>query len=46
MANRFVLNTISYHGSGAIKEIPGFAADTFDRGAVFQALVGTEPTVL
>ena len=21
--NRFVLNTISYHGSGAIKEIPG-----------------------
>ena len=23
MVNRFVLNTISYHGSGAIKEIPG-----------------------
>ncbi|MBM6689052.1 lactaldehyde reductase [Collinsella tanakaei] len=23
MANRIVLNTISYHGSGAIKEIPG-----------------------
>ncbi len=23
MANRFVLNSISYHGSGAIKEIPG-----------------------
>ncbi len=23
LANRFVLNTISYHGSGAIKEIPG-----------------------
>jgi lactaldehyde reductase len=23
MANRFVLNNISYHGSGAIKEIPG-----------------------
>ncbi len=23
MANRFVLNTISYHGAGAIKEIPG-----------------------
>ncbi len=23
MANRFVLNTISYHGSGAIQEIPG-----------------------
>ena len=21
--NRFVLNNISYHGSGAIKEIPG-----------------------
>lgn len=23
MANRIVLNTISYHGAGAIKEIPG-----------------------
>lgn len=23
MANRFVLNNISYHGAGAIKEIPG-----------------------
>ena len=23
MANRIVLNTISYHGQGAIKEIPG-----------------------
>lgn len=23
MVNRFVLNTISYHGAGAIKEIPG-----------------------
>lgn len=23
MANRFVLNTVSYHGAGAIKEIPG-----------------------
>ncbi len=23
MANRFVLNNVSYHGSGAIKEIPG-----------------------
>ena len=23
MANRFVLNTVSYHGKGAIKEIPG-----------------------
>ena len=23
MANRFVLNNISYHGSGAIKEVPG-----------------------
>ena len=25
MANRFVLNTVSYHGNGAIKEIPGIA---------------------
>lgn len=23
MANRFVLNNISYHGAGAIQEIPG-----------------------
>ena len=23
MVNRFVLNAISYHGKGAIKEIPG-----------------------
>ena len=23
MANRFVLNNVSYHGAGAIKEIPG-----------------------
>lgn len=23
MADRIVLNTISYHGAGAIKEIPG-----------------------
>ncbi len=23
MANRFVLNAMSYHGAGAIKEIPG-----------------------
>ena len=23
MSNRFVLNNISYHGAGAIKEIPG-----------------------
>ena len=25
MANRFVLNTVSYHGHGAIREIPGIA---------------------
>ena len=30
----------------AIKEIPGFVSGTFDRDAVFQALVGKEPTVL
>ena len=27
----------------AIKEIPGFAADDFDRDAVFRAVVGAEP---
>nr|MCR4745484.1 lactaldehyde reductase [Lachnospiraceae bacterium] len=27
MANRFVLNTVSYHGSGAINEIPALAKD-------------------
>ena len=26
MVNRFVLNAISYHGKGAIKEIPGIVA--------------------
>ena len=26
MVNRFVLNAISYHGKGAIKEIPGLVA--------------------
>ena len=26
MANRFVLNGISYHGKGAIQEIPGLVA--------------------
>ena len=25
MANRFILNTVSYHGKGAINEIPGIA---------------------
>ena len=30
----------------AIKEIPGFVSGTFDRDALFQALVGKEPTVL
>ena len=26
MANRIVLNTVSYHGKGAIEEIPGVLA--------------------
>ena len=26
MVNRFVLNGVSYHGKGAIKEIPGILA--------------------
>ena len=26
MANRFVSNAISYHGKGAIQEIPGLVA--------------------
>ena len=25
MANRFILNPVSYHGKGAIAEIPGIA---------------------
>ena len=30
----------------SIKELPGFAAGTFDRDAAFRALIGKEPTVL
>ena len=39
MVNRFVLNGISYHGAGAIKEIPGFADNNYDRDTIFRELV-------
>ena len=38
MANRFVLNNISYHGAGAIKEIPGELA----RRGFSKAFVATD----
>ena len=31
MANRIVLNTISYHGAGAIKEIPASSSAAVTR---------------
>ena len=42
MANRFVLNTISYHGSGAIKEIPGVAKSH----GFTKAFIVTDPVLL
>ena len=42
MANRFVLNGISYHGKGAIQEIPGLvAAKGFKK-----AFVATDPDLI
>ena len=38
MANRFVLNTVSYHGNGAIKEIPGIAQRAGFQKALWQRL--------
>ncbi|MBE6468841.1 MAG: lactaldehyde reductase [Coriobacteriaceae bacterium] len=42
MANRFVLNTISYHGSGAISEIPG----EIRRRGFQKALVCSDPDLV
>ena len=42
MANRFVSNPISYHGKGAIQEIPGLvAAKGFKK-----AFIATDPALL
>ena len=30
---------ISYHGKGAIKEIPGYTENAFDRDEVFRGLI-------
>ncbi len=40
MANRIVLNTISYHGAGAIQEIPG----ELQRRGYKKVFVCTDPT--
>lgn len=40
--NRFVLNSISYHGAGAIKEIPGEAK----RRGYGKALVCSDPDLV
>ena len=42
MVNRFVLNTISYHGSGAIKEIPG----ELSRCGLTKAFVCSDPDLV
>ena len=42
MANRIVLNTISYHGAGAIKEIPG----ELQRRGFKKAFVCTDPDLV
>ena len=42
MANRIVLNTISYHGAGAIKEIPG----EITRRGFQKAFVCTDPDLV
>ncbi|MCI5683605.1 MAG: lactaldehyde reductase, partial [Clostridiales bacterium] len=42
MVNRFVLNAISYHGKGAIKEIPALvAAKGFKK-----AFIATDPDLV
>lgn len=40
--NRFVLNNISYHGAGAIKEIPG----EIERRGYGKALVCSDPDLV
>ena len=42
MANRIVLNTISYHGAGAIKEIPG----EIERRGFKKVFVCTDPDLV
>ena len=42
MSNRFVLNNISYHGSGAIKEIPG----ELERRGFSKAFVCSDPDLV
>ncbi|MBE6948476.1 MAG: lactaldehyde reductase [Ruminococcaceae bacterium] len=42
MANRFVLNAISYHGKGAISEIPGLV----NAKGVTKALIVTDPDLV
>ncbi len=42
MANRFVLNTVSYHGSGAINEIPGIA----EREGFKKVFVASDPDLV
>ena len=42
MANRFVLNNISYHGSGAIKEVPG----EIQRRGFKKAFVASDPDLV
>ena len=42
MANRFVLNNISYHGSGAIKEVPG----EITRRGYKKAFVASDPDLV
>ena len=42
MANRIVLNETSYHGAGAIKEIPGEVA----RRSLHKAFVCSDPDLV
>ena len=40
--NPATLNALSYSIFKSIKEIPGFAAGTFDRDAAFRAVIGRQ----
>ena len=42
MANRFVSNAISYHGKGAIQEIPGLVAAK----GYQKAFIATDPDLV
>ena len=39
MANRFILNPVSYHGKGAIQEIPGIAKKEGKKKALPKSLL-------